>query len=284
MVQAKDIIKKYGFTPSISPHSLESLERHFERIKDLVAEHYSAIDSEAAFDLYRPFLENCFELIKGYPSTTLPVFTTNYDLAIEKTVKHSAGNFRLIDGFNKELSPPEWSAVVYDSYEPPRRGNALVLFKLHGSVDWQQTPFGPIQRAETGRRDSGTLKTVVIYPTQRKSEQLSEEPYKTGFGYLSDCLCHANCCVVIGFSFRDAEIVRTFREGLKSNKNLMIIVIDPRSDSLARLLLKKLKVGRSSPEFHALSTEFSVGNSKEVSEFVKSIFEEFLVRQGLVQF
>lgn len=203
-------------------------EKLFNEIKDLVVEHYSEVDGEKAFDLYRPLLE----LATSQP---LPVFTTNYDLALEKAYEStstpsydlSSAPFSLIDGFTRQrVVTPTWSRSVYDDYEPT--GADVILFKLHGSVDWVRTPSGVIQRVESQKRDPGGMTTEIAYPSRLKME-IHEEPYRTNYDYLLACLLHAKVCAVIGFSFRDQEIVEELRQAIQLNKKLRLLIIDPKS-------------------------------------------------------
>lgn len=222
------------------------------QIKDRVISHYSEIEEEKAFELYRPLLEKAIH-------QPLPVFTTNYDLAIEKayefttTPSYELGKapFNLIDGFWRErVIIPEWSRSAYESYTPA--GADIILFKLHGSVDWLRTPRGAIQRLEGRRRDPGELKTVIAYPSRLKRE-IHEEPFRTNYDYLIACLLHAKVCAVIGFSFRDQEVVEEFRQAMELNKDLQLAIFDPNVSSITQNLAKKVGFERvklpSSKEF-----------------------------------
>lgn len=67
-----------------------------------MVEHYSEIDGERALELYSSLL---VKLAQPHP---LVVFTTNYDLAIEKL--HEFGVIELVDGFsNGKYLKPRWS-------------------------------------------------------------------------------------------------------------------------------------------------------------------------------
>jgi len=230
-----------------------------DRIKDLVISHYSQLDGEKAFELYRPLLK----LAGRYP---LPVFTTNYDLAWEKAYEHGKStpseishveiedismidedwrgpfprrylSLNLVDGFSRETVTPKWSRSVYEEYFPSFEAD-LILFKLHGSVDWLRTPSGAIQRLESSQRDPGGMKTEIVYPSRLKRE-IHEEPFRTNYDYLLACLLHARLCVVIGFSFRDQEIVEEFRQAMELNEDLKLLIVDSNAEAIQLHLQKK---------------------------------------------
>ena len=209
-----DLLDKTG-----SPGRLNEIVKFHNHIKDLVVEHYSEIEVNKAYSHYAP-------LYAGFSIYFLPVFTTNYDLSIEKFYEHPKARVRLIDGFKKDkVTIPHWSDKVYEDYVPKKEGNDIILFKLHGSVDWVKTPGGDIQRTEAKQRDPGSLKTVLVYPTRTKMG-IHEEPFRTNYDYLLACLAHTQICFVVGFSFRDQEIVEHFREAAGLNKDLRVVIFD----------------------------------------------------------
>ena len=190
-----------------------------DQIKDFVITHYSEINPVEAFNHYEPLLQE-----SSVP--VIPIFTTNYDLSIEKAFEYPHAEFRLIDGFvRRRKTTPKWSANAYHDYKPRQKSKDVVLFKLHGSVDWVRTPSGDIERTGTRRRDPGDLQTVIVYPTRIKRE-IHEEPFRTNYDYLLACLTHAKVCIVVGFSFRDQEIAEHFREAAGMNSNLEVGIFD----------------------------------------------------------
>jgi hypothetical protein len=225
------------------------------------------MDKYKAFNLYKP-------LLLKLPVQTLPVFTTNYDLAVEKACER--GKVKLIDGFRREYkTAPEWSSgSVYESYEPAREGGDVVLFKLHGSVDWQLTPSGPIQRVEAEARDPEPMKTVLIYPSRQEAE-IDEEPFAVSYAYLSACLTHTQVCLVIGFSFRDREVVDRLRVAMDVNEKLRLLILDPNADSITEHLIDKLGGSCSKIELRieTLQSECSSELSNELPQRLSSLLE-----------
>lgn len=248
---------------------VDEYEKIYNQIKDLVISHYSEIDPKKAFELYHPLLELAIH-------QPLPIFTTNYDLAIEKAYELSStpsydlsvAPFSLIDGFDRtRRTIGKWARSAYEDYEPI--GADVILFKLHGSVDWVRTPSGAIQRVESQKRDPGGMPTVIAYPSQLKRE-IHEEPYRTNYDYLIACLLHAKVCAVIGFSFRDQEIVEEFRQAMELNKDLGLAIFDPNADSVAQSLAKKLGFERVA---FLSQREFSLETSVVFADLLKVLLE-----------
>jgi len=228
-----------------------------DRIKDLVVEHYSEINKVVAYVLYGPLLD----LAKFKRFQPLPVFTTNYDLAIEKA---SEASCTLIDGFDKIFPViPNWSRDAYDNVLGPEIGlREVVFFKLHGSVDWVRIPSGTIQRVESRKRDPGGMKTEIVYPSLLKRE-IHEEPYRTNYDYLLACLIHAKVCAVIGFSFRDQEIVEEFRQAMELNKKLGLVIIDPNAKAIKSYLQSKFGF---EPKAELIKEEFTIENAQSIGD------------------
>lgn len=244
--------------PSVT--SLATNVKLRDQIEDLVVEHYSEMEVNKAYSHYGP-------LYAGFSINRLPIFTTNYDLSVEKFYEHPKVRVRLIDGFKKDkLTIPHWSDEVYQDYVPQEEGKDIILFKLHGSVDWFKTPGGDIQRTEAKQRDPGSLKTVLVYPTRTKRE-IHEEPFRTNYDYLLACLAHARVCFVVGFSFRDQEIVEHFREAAGLNKDLRVVIFDTEERAVEGISTK-LKLARP-PEIIKIPSEAAENNIRFVARHIK---------------
>lgn len=251
--------------------SITRLKEHVQlhdQIKDLVFEHYSEVDENAAIGLYSPLLS---QLADHGP---LIVFTTNYDLAMEKL--HESGLIELIDGFPREkYLKPRWSKEAYDTYQAKDQTGDIVLFKLHGSVDWVPTPSNGIQRIDIPKRQLGGVERVIAYPSQLKVE-IHEEPYRTNYDYLLACLLYAKVCAVIGFSFRDQEIIEEFRQGLELNEDLELIIVDPKAEEIFEYLENKVgyQIRRAATMYlsgerlqhKAMAIKFTPETSKSVAD------------------
>ncbi|HEX78095.1 MAG TPA: hypothetical protein G4O03_06775 [Dehalococcoidia bacterium] len=255
VIEGAEILTKLGHHIKFSLYKQEDYTKLRDQIKDLVVEHYSEIDVPSAFGLYSPLLD----LARERP---LPIFTTNYDLAIEK----ASIELQLIDGFSKPLVGPipQWSPLAYNNYKPAQAG--VIFFKLHGSVDWLRTPTGAIQRVEGQRRDPGGMPTIIAYPSRFKRE-IHEEPFRTNYDYLIACLLHARVCAVIGSSFRDQEVVEEFRQALELNKDLELIIIDCNAETIKSQLRGKLGF---EPKIEPIKQKFNKESAPALADMIRA--------------
>jgi hypothetical protein len=217
----------------------KGLER---RILALVVEEYCDVRATKAKGLYQPLFTG---LAAQLSLRTLPVFTLNYDVAVERAT--SQLNVRLVDGVRRAVpADNRWSAREFHGYAP-RDDLAVVLFKLHGSTTWAwdrddslvELPFG------TGK-DPGKLRHAVLYPYLTQKD-LEKEPFKTGYAYLEACLARAEWLVIIGTSLRDQRLVEILQGAVVTNPSLAVALVDPSldADGLAEILQPTPRVIRS---------------------------------------
>jgi len=202
----------------------ESVYEHYrwteQRLCELVVEEYGEVDAAEAEALYRPLFEG---LRARFGIVTLPVFTLNYDVAVESATGRLG--VRLIDGTRHAHGRSGWSPAEFHSYAP-RDGYAVVLFKLHGSTTWAWDSDGSLVLLpfRTGR-DPGALRHAVLYPYLEQKD-LEREPFKTGYAYLKACLQRAKWLVIIGTSLRDEHLVRALQAALAANSGLAVALLD----------------------------------------------------------
>jgi hypothetical protein len=192
-----------------------------EALLDEVVRHYGEVNEAAAARLYRRIL---VDLPKTLKVPALPVFTLNYDLAVEAA--RDGLRVRLVDGLDRRRTVNRtWSAEQFHKFRASR-ATAVVLFKLHGSVSWCRDDHGAIREVVGLHRDPPPFKHVVMYPSLR-SKNLQGEPWSTGYGYLRECLGRARVAVIIGTSLRDAQLVDALRSALAENEVLTLVFVDP---------------------------------------------------------
>lgn len=169
------------------------------------------------------------------------ISTTNYDRAIENFCER--GNYRYVDGFENIKGTYRWNNGFYYSeeidYASPR-ATVVVLYKLHGSLDWKRRTDQIVFRTgEEGRPvDTNYQDNLVIYPTLSPKRVHQENLFRDIFNEFNKKLANADVCIVIGFSFRDSYLADTFVDFINNGKQL--IVISPNAlDSVYHELLKK---------------------------------------------
>ena len=196
------------------------LEVYIQRV---VTEYYAQVDGEQAANLYLPLLS-----VLGTRGQWLPVFTTNYDWALEAAAEAS-DSINLCDGFRHGPQGAFWDRSAYDEAQTPTAEYNVALFKLHGSTSWYQDSVSPhsIRKFPLPSMGLGGWRSVVAYPSERRPVPLDVEPYATAYAYLEETLRNTTLCVAIGYSFRDPEVTKRFRIALKAQPNLRILLVDP---------------------------------------------------------
>jgi hypothetical protein len=189
---------------------------------------YRSVPADKAVSIYGPFLDNLFSRVID----TLPVFTTNYDPAIE--CLQSEQEYRVVTGFH-HLSDGSscWDRQVFDSYSPKVGRRNIVLFKLHGFADWvYDTSRKRILFSATPLYtfEDEAFQNRLIYPARRKVA--IEDPYATAYDYFQRCCDHAKLLIVIGYSFRDYDALTRLRSSLTRNQDLRCVYIGPHPETV----------------------------------------------------
>lgn len=166
------------------------------------------------------------------------VFTTNYDLVIERSL--DALGVPYMDGFSgtveKRLNLETYNYDIYRTHSATqdvvgRVASALHLYKLHGSLNW---------RFKTGRWNAGTVtiadesatadleELALIYPTPAKERDTLAFPYSDLFRLFANTLQVPDTALVsIGYGFADEHLNRIILGALASNQSLSVLLVDP---------------------------------------------------------
>jgi len=214
----------------------EKLESLDILLRNLMFQEYGKSLEDSKLDaLYSPL----FELIDKHTSQGfIPIFTTNYDMAIETYAQES--NIHLEAGFESIPTGNVWKPARFYQFQLAEGKQNVLLFKLHGSLTYHRKGNSIVSTGLPIRDPSG-YKSVVIYPTQTK-EFPDEQPFRTMYDFLKGCLGVAKLAIVIGYSFRDRGIQRIMDDALDNNPNLRFILIcGPNVDRWKKFAQQNLK-------------------------------------------
>lgn len=166
------------------------------------------------------------------------VFTTNYDLVIERTLDDAGVSY--FDGFVGTVTRvfrPE--VFEQDIYLPPR-GNqrtmtrlpeVLYLYKLHGSINWRSVTSAAGLGAEVvaqGTGSSGDDDLALIFPTPQKEADVLGYPYSELFRAFGAVLGGPETgLLVLGYGFSDEHVNRFIFQALASMPTFQLFVVDP---------------------------------------------------------
>ncbi len=231
--------------------ALEFIEELAETNVDLLAD----IDEEHINETlanYTDFLSAVDGILFERKNILLPrqanIFTTNYDLFIEKAAS-KLPNITLNDGFDRTsavgsrylFSPEKYFDRTYRSGSSNERIAELPvmnLIKVHGSLSWQRDTDTEIRFAANGVFLSGHVqknnpsavsnalaKRAVILPNVRKFEStLMERVYFDLLRLYSNCMDRDNALLIaFGFSFADEHILDITRRALRNPTAQLLI-------------------------------------------------------------
>jgi hypothetical protein len=201
--------------------SLRSLIRHS------IIREYRVIDTKKVVEVYKPLFDIIFSHVNS-ESYCLPIFTTNYDLTIESFCEKEYSEYDLVDGMEEMLREVFWNPNEFENFRIQPQKRNIVLFKLHGSVNWMRlTSNGKIVQSLPMYDvvDSDEYQNTIIYPAGNKVATL--DPYLTGYHYFSRCCEHAKLIIAIGYSFRDYDTLAGLLKARQVNEDLKLILLSP---------------------------------------------------------
>jgi hypothetical protein len=145
------------------------------------------------------------------------VFTTNYDLLMEQAFEDCRVPY--FDGFAGSRKPFFDIRAMEEDKLPPRWAR---LWKLHGSINWYETPTKKVFRGATNEEG---LKRV-IHPSHRKYEESRRMPYLAMMDRIRAFLKQPSVAIVIcGYSFRDEHINEVIMQGLQGTQTAIAFAL-----------------------------------------------------------
>lgn len=207
-------------------------------IKHAVIKEYRNVDAQKTVKLYEPLFDSLFSKFEA-GMHCLVVFTTNYDPAIEVFCQEKFRDYNLCDGFayDPAVRQTYWHRSSFDSFKLDSNKRNLVLFKIHGSVDWlHDKSTDKIRRGQAmyDAMDSDAYSNVLIYPATRKIA--TSDPYYSGYEYYQRCCETAKVCLAIGYSFRDDDALTRLRGASSVNDRLQLVLVAPDADKILEVV------------------------------------------------
>lgn len=157
------------------------------------------------------------------------VFTTNYDLIIEKSLE--ASQIPYFDGFVGSYEPFFWQESI-DQFVSKNdlTQNWIRLWKIHGSLSWfwKEDPKTNSQKViRIGKIDNikDEDNELVIYPSKEKYDSSKKQPFIAYFDRLKNYLLSGELLFVFtGYSFSDQHINEIIFNCLRQNNRLTALV------------------------------------------------------------
>lgn len=191
-------------------------------IYDIIAEK----ESVANIDNTKKFFAWLSLLNRDYSKE---VFTTNYDLIIEKSLE--ASQIPYFDGFVGSYEPFFWQESI-DQFVSKNdlTQNWIRLWKIHGSLSWfwKEDPKTSVQKIiRIGKIDNikDEDNELVIYPSKEKYDSSKKQPFIAYFDRLKNYLLSGELLFVFtGYSFSDQHINEIIFNCLRQNNRLTALV------------------------------------------------------------
>ena len=157
------------------------------------------------------------------------VFTTNYDLIIEKSLE--ASQIPYFDGFVGSFEPFFWQESI-DQFvsKNDMTQNWIRLWKIHGSLSWfwkedKKTKAQKIIRVGKIENIKKEDNELVIYPSKEKYDSSKKQPFIAYFDRLKNYLLSGELLFVFtGYSFSDQHINEIIFNCLRQNNRLTVLV------------------------------------------------------------
>ena len=173
---------------------------------------------EGKIKLIKHVYDDVLSIMKYYETDKIHVFTTNYDAVVEEYCNET--NLDVVNGFKpyrhkKSVWANAWD---YDGMKP-----SLYLTKLHGSIYWSRDADGKI--VETGgveARDASD--DIMIAPTEGVKEY-DKKPFPELMCHFKKAIEGIDVLLVIGFSYRDKEIVSIIKDRVE--RGMILISVSP---------------------------------------------------------
>lgn len=238
-----------GSINQIFERDLKQLRKNQPRAIKLLAEvkrfiAQCCVMREKKFDIYDGFFGAVLtrrsfkfqDAIKtgGHLGKECAIFTTNYDQVLEAYWKNRGFNYECGQKQNEILDISHKNAELFSSSS----GYPKIL-KLHGSINWYVDQYQNMrwmtEAAESGKQTlmgDKVAEELLIYPVHEK--YTFREPFYAMFHHLKEYLLHTNRCYVVGYSFRDEDILGIFHDAMQLNSKLVLVLVDPEAPRIAR--------------------------------------------------
>ncbi len=288
---------------SIAPRAanIEDILNHIRRIRELTAEaagkSYVGVSGEAAKKLDKEICTKIYDLILAKEKVaelettkkffawlsilsrefSKEVFTTNYDLIIEKSLESS--QIPYFDGFVGAYEPFFWQESIDKLVgKEDMTQNWIRLWKIHGSLSWFwkediKTKSPKIVRIGKVENIKDEEDELVIYPSKEKYDSSKKQPFVAYFDRLKNYLLKGELLFIFtGYSFSDQHINEIIFNCLRQNNRLSALVFffkDEEVESLHKLTSSYMNLNVFGPKKAIINGNIGEWEFSELADFKK---------------
>lgn len=226
-------------------------------------------EKSAELDTSKDFIKWLNHLPRDYSKE---IFTTNYDLILEKSFEDLLIPY--FDGFVGANEP----FFAHESLEGKSTSDCLPvswirLWKLHGSLGWfwkinnSGSPDRVI-RLSAGSKKEHPNSELVIYPSRDKYESSRKQPFTSYFDRLKNfSLSGEGIFIISGYSFSDEHINELIFSSLTKNNRLHVIAFFYDDKPIEKLVSEHRNfsnltmIGRKTASISGVYAEWGEGSS-----------------------
>lgn len=152
----------------------------------------------------------------------LTFFSTNYDTLLEDAL--GLEGFTVVDGFSGGAIA-YWNPQ-YEFQDTLTLPNKCLLYKLHGSIDWQRDEKKGLVRTRYGTKYLANKSDIMIYPQATKYVETQKDPFSFLFNGFRNALNSNddNVLITCGYSFGDEHINAEIEAALSSRNNRTTLI------------------------------------------------------------
>ena len=249
---------------TIKTVNIEDILNHTRRIREITRDQkdkqYLAVTGDAAKELDKEVCKAIYSVITAAEEKadlTIPIkffawlnilklehakelFTTNYDLIVERSLE--ASQIPYFDGFVGSYEPFFWQESVEQPVGPSDiTRNWIRVWKIHGSLSWfwkadATNKSQKILRVGKFDKPSNADQELVIYPSKEKYDSSRKQPFIAYFDRLQQYLLQGELLFIFaGYSFSDQHINDIVFNCLRQNKRLFCVVLFYKDDEVESL-------------------------------------------------
>lgn len=205
-------------TVSLLPETLKEIRKVvWETVnqKDLLYFDQHPIDPPSA-------LVNLIRKVLAPTPNKATIVTTNYDRLAEYASDGAGAT--TVTGFEgsliKKLELPSNSIKIRRTRV---RERVVDIWKVHGSLDWFQSPDGVVTAFPFARTIPNNFQPLIIPPGKEKYSSTHDEPYRTIIAEADNAFVQAGAYLCVGYGFNDEHIQPKLLAQISRGKPIVIL-------------------------------------------------------------
>jgi len=293
--------------------SVEDILNYVRQIREITGEKeeriYDGVSGKIAKDLDEQICKKIFEIIQDKEKAadikelrkffawldianrnyTKEIFTTNYDLLIEKAMEFN--HIPYFDGFVGAYEPFFWPESIEKNINPTDLTfNWIRLWKMHGSLNWafRKEVLDESSKIIRVGKTEKPENELVVYPSKEKYNLSRKQPFIAYFDRLKNYLIQGETLFIFsGYSFSDQHINEIIFNGLRQNPRLYSIVMcfsDEQVDTMESNASSYLNLCVMGPKkmiingkLYEWTFDESIGDPKDSDNYWDKAKKEFLL-------